>query len=75
MRNKERELYKEQIDDIEEVITMMIASNANHHSIIGSLDVKTQSKIATQLVLNNENHPLPVSFDEYLQNPMLRVHI
>lgn len=75
MRNKERRLYKKQIDDIEEIITMMIANNEDHHSIIGSLDFKTQSKIATQLVLNNENHPLPVSFDEYLKNPMLRIHI
>lgn len=67
MRDKEREFYKEQIDDIEEVITMMIASNTDHHSIIGSLDVKTQAELATQLVLNNGNHPLPVSFDEYLK--------
>lgn len=67
MRDKERELYKEQIDDIEEVVTMMITNNADHHSIVGSLDVKTQAELATQLVLNNENHPLPVSLDEYLK--------
>jgi len=67
MRDKTRERYKVQIDDIESVIGLM---KQNSKSTLYHLDFDIQAKIATQLVINDTNNPIPLTAAEWNPTPL-----